>query len=70
MAAQKDIKKKGRSKGFIKSVRAELKKVSWPNRKELKSYTAVVISVCLLAALGIWIADSVFGQLVKLLAGN
>lgn len=70
MAAQKDTNKKGKSAGYIKSVRAELKKVSWPNWKELKTYTGVVVTVCLAASIGIWIADSAFGQVVKMLAGK
>lgn len=53
---------------YFKSVRAELKKVSWPNRKELQTYTIVVLVACGLVALGIWLADSVFGQVIKLLA--
>lgn len=68
MAAQKDTNKK--SSGYIKSVRAELKKVSWPSWKELKSYTGVVITICLLASIGIWIADTAFGAAVKMLAGK
>ncbi|SHK45152.1 preprotein translocase subunit SecE [Paramaledivibacter caminithermalis] len=64
MAAQ--TKKKGARK-YFKSVKSELKKVSWPNRKELQSYTMVVLVTCGLAALGIWLTDSIFGQVIKLL---
>lgn len=46
---------------FLKSARAELKKVNWPNKQELKTHTTVVIIVCALAAAAIWILDSVFG---------
>jgi preprotein translocase subunit SecE len=53
-------KSKGKVSNFLKGVRSELKRVNWPNRKELYSYTTVVIVVCLLVAFGIWIADSVF----------
>ena len=53
-------KSKGKVGGFFKGVKAELKRVSWPNKKELYSYTVVVIVVCVLVAFGIWIADSVF----------
>ncbi|MGM0378761.1 MAG: preprotein translocase subunit SecE [Bacillota bacterium] len=45
---------------FFKGVKAELKRVNWPNKKELYSYTTVVIVVCTLVTIGIWIADSVF----------
>lgn len=46
---------------FLKSAKAELKKVNWPNRKELKTQTTVVIIVCTLATVALWILDSVFG---------
>jgi len=46
---------------FLKSARAELKKVNWPSKQELKTHTTVVIIVCALAAAAIWILDSVFG---------
>ncbi|MDK2919823.1 MAG: preprotein translocase subunit SecE [Candidatus Petromonas sp.] len=67
MAAQTNTSKRFALGRYFKSVKAELKKVSWPNKKELKSYTVVVLVTCLLAALGIWIADSVFGQAIKFL---
>ncbi|MDM8533297.1 preprotein translocase subunit SecE [Clostridiaceae bacterium HSG29] len=53
-------KSKGKMGDFFKGVRSELKRVSWPNKKELYSYTVVVVVVCVLVALGIWVADSVF----------
>jgi preprotein translocase subunit SecE len=46
---------------FLKSARAELKKVNWPNKQELKTHTTVVIFVCALATVALWILDSVFG---------
>ncbi|MCG8541459.1 MAG: preprotein translocase subunit SecE [Clostridia bacterium] len=67
MAAQTNTNKIGARK-YFKSVKSELKKVSWPNRKELQSYTIVVLVACGLASLGIWLADSVFGQVIQLLA--
>lgn len=51
--------------GLIKGVKSELKKVTWPNKKEMISYTSVVISMCLLAALGIWVVDSIFKFALK-----
>jgi len=67
MAAQTNTPKKVGAGKFLKSVRAELKKVSWPNKKELKTYTWAVLVICGLAALSIWIADSIFGQAIKFL---
>ena len=61
---------KGEKKGviqFIKEVRAELKKVSWPTKKELVSYTGVVgLAVVIVCAL-IWVCDTVFAKLFRII---
>ena len=36
---------------FFRNVAAELKKVNWPNRKELMTYTVVVIATVLVVSL-------------------
>ncbi len=64
------VKKKrslGRISKFIKDVRAEMKKVTWPDRKELMSYTTVVFFSVALAAVLIWIVDIAFGQILGLI---
>lgn len=33
----------GKIGGFLKKVRLELRKVNWPSRKDLQSYTIVVL---------------------------
>lgn len=54
---------------FIKEVRAELKKVSWPTNKELVSYTGVVgLAVIIVCAL-IWICDTAFAKLFRIILG-
>ena len=45
--------------GFLKDVRGEVTKVSWPGREEIKSATVVVIIVCIFVALVIWGMDSI-----------
>lgn len=65
MATQSDVQKK-RGKGFFKGVRSELKKVTWPTRDELLSYTTVVLVMCGLLAIGTGIVDAVFTNLLKL----
>lgn len=52
---------------FFKNVRSELKKVIWPSRKDLTTYTTVVLVACVFAALGIWAVDALFGGLLKLI---
>ncbi len=60
MAAQTSTKKGAvkRISSFFKSSKAELKKVSWPNRKELINYTLVVVAVCILISLVVWFFDT------------
>lgn len=71
--AENDGKKVSRFKnaglGLVKlyrEVRAELKKVIWPNRTQLINNTATVLMFCLVVGAIIWIADAGFGQLAKL----
>jgi len=51
---------------FFKSVMAELKKVSWPNRKELTNYTLVVLFMGFITAIGIWVFDTIFRSMLTL----
>ena len=44
---------------FLKEVRNEVVRVTWPGREEIKSATLVVIVVCIFVALVIWLIDSV-----------
>ncbi len=52
-------------KKFLREVRGELKKVSWPTRKELMTHTVVVFVAVLLVALLIWGMDTVFSYLFR-----
>ena len=45
--------------------RAELKKVTWPTRKELLSYTGVVFIATVAVAMLIWIIDAGFSGLLR-----
>jgi len=51
---------------FIREVRAELKKVTWPSRQDVIAHTSIVIIVVLLAAVFLGVADALFAVLVKL----
>ena len=60
MQPVKGTKKESSGEGFrrfFRNVMAELKKVNWPNRKELTTYTIVVIITVLVVALIIWVWD-------------
>ena len=51
---------------FLREVRSELKKVSWPNKKELTANTIVVLVSVFFAATMIWIIDSICSRILKL----
>lgn len=56
--AKKDVKERGSLKDYFKGVRLEMSKVVWPTKKELGSFTAIVIATCAVFALGFWLIDS------------
>jgi len=56
-----------RVREYLKDVRAEFDKVSWPNWVELKGQTNVVLVVSLILALFVFVVDQVLNQLVRLL---
>jgi len=62
----------GEKKGamqFLREVRTELNKVSWPTKQELASYTGVVgIAVVIVCAL-IWVCDTAFSKLFRVILG-
>ncbi|MCX7964615.1 MAG: preprotein translocase subunit SecE [Candidatus Sumerlaea chitinivorans] len=60
-------KPKGRVRTFLEEVRAELRKVTWPTRRELYGASAVVITVAILLTVGIGVLDSILGFLMKVL---
>ena len=54
---------------FLKEVRTELNKVSWPTKEELFSYTGVVgLAVVIVCAL-IWVCDTAFARLFRVILG-
>ena len=44
---------------FLKEVRAEFQKITWPGGDEVKAATAVVIVVCVIVAFVIWGIDKI-----------
>jgi len=51
---------------FLKEVRAELARVSWPTRRQLTLYTGVVLGICLFFALYLGGIDALASWLVGL----
>jgi preprotein translocase subunit SecE len=54
---------------FIKEVRNELKRVSWPSRDEIRGSTLVVIVIVLVLAVFIGLVDRALSFLVSLIFG-
>lgn len=59
--------KKSKLGKYLKSTKNELKKVSWPNKKELKKNTIIVLIVCILATIFLGTLDVIFSNFVSFL---
>jgi preprotein translocase subunit SecE len=53
------------SKQFLREVRTELKKVTWPSRKDTLSGTLVVLVAVFIIAIFLGIVDSGLSNLIK-----
>lgn len=62
-------RKKGGLKEYFKGVKVEMKKVVWPTKKELGSFTVVVLATCAVFALAFWAIDTGFLAILKGLLG-
>ena len=49
---------------FLREVKLELKKVSWPTRKEISGSTGVVIMSVMIVALYLGVLDSILQQIM------
>lgn len=52
---------------FFREVKAEMKKVTWPTTHDLLTYTEVVLVVVIALTILIFLADSAFSSLLKLI---
>ena len=52
---------------FAKDVQGELRRVSWPDRDQLRQSTAVVLIIVIVLALYVAAVDVVFQNLVRLI---
>ena len=55
----------GRARTFLREVRIEMKKVTWPPRKELLKSTGVVIVAVAIAAVFIGLFDALWNFIVR-----
>ena len=51
--------------GFVRESREELKKVTWPDREEVTSFTVVVIVSVILVSVFLWFVDTILGTLIN-----
>ena len=47
---------------FLDDVRSELRKTTWPNRREVYGTTLVVIATVLICATFLWVVDFILRQ--------
>ncbi len=57
----------GKTTEFLSNVKTELKKVTWPTRKETYGSTIVVIVLVLICAVFLWVVDSALSTAIRML---
>ncbi|MDY6935567.1 MAG: preprotein translocase subunit SecE [Spirochaetota bacterium] len=50
---------------FIRESREELRKVSWPDRDEVTSFTIVVVVAVVFIAVFLWLVDTMLMSIIK-----
>ena len=67
---RKQRKQRTSPRQFLREVRSELRKVAWPARKELISYSIVVLVSVSIITLYITALDQAFGALILRMFGS
>jgi preprotein translocase subunit SecE len=57
----------GKTTEFLANVKGELKKVTWPTRKDTYASTLVVITLVLTVAVFLWIVDNALSRVIRVL---
>ena len=52
---------------FFRDLIAETKKVVWPSKKQVVNNTLVVLAVCLVSGVALFVVDTIFGLLLRLI---
>ncbi len=55
----------GKIKNFVGSVSAEMKKVSWPSKEQLRESTIVVIAVTAVITFFVWVIDMIMESIIR-----
>jgi preprotein translocase subunit SecE len=63
-AAEREKRKRTGARQFLKEVRQELRKVDWPSREELVSYTIVVLVTVTVLTAFVFGLDYVFTKVI------
>lgn len=61
------VKNAGGITRFTRETKVELKKVTWPTKQELIANTAVVLIAVVICAALIWVIDSFFNVVFRLI---
>ena len=51
---------------FLKEARNEFKKITWPDKDEVTSFTGVVLVTVIIISIFLWLTDSSLNALIKL----
>ena len=63
MAGMKDVQQ------FVEDVQTEMKRVTWPDREQLRNATAVILVFCVIIAIIIGLMDTTFSWFVRTFVG-
>jgi len=63
MAGMRDLQQ------FVEDVQTEMKRVTWPDREQLRNATAVILVFCVIIAIIIGLMDTMFSWFVRTFVG-
>ena len=58
-----------RIRRYLASVRAEVQRVSWPSRREVITFTVLIVLMVVVLGLYLGLVDAVLQQILRLLIG-
>lgn len=67
MANEVKVEKKSKLATYLKGVRTEMKKVTWPTKKELFNYTVTVLAFSIMFSILVYLLDLGIGYCYNLL---
>lgn len=72
MAASENVSKSKKSSslnifGFLRDLKAETKRITWPSKEEIKKSTTIVLVFCVVSAIIIGIMDFMLSTLFRVI---